>query len=274
MATIIEDIAIQNERQDHLSGTPRASFIDRWIYFLTAAIFIAVILTGFIPDSLAKIAAANAGLRPPFPFILHVHAVLMGSFLLLLLAQTWLVAVGKTTLHQSLGIASFLIAPAIVVAGFILIPTIYGSIWHAAQTAPPQVQPELKQLVGVLDNIMLLQLRVGVLFPLFLWIGLRARVANPGFHKRMIILATATTLGAGIDRITWLPTTFPGSPLSTDAYTLLAVAPMFVWDVMRNRSVHPAYLVWIAISLPFAILINVLWNTTWWHSMAPRLMGL
>ena len=87
-----------------------------------------------------------------------------------------------------------------------------------------------------LENIMLLQLRVGVLFPLFLFIGLRARRTDAGLHKRMMILATAIPLGAAIDRMKWLPTTLPDSPLATDLYIFLAVAPMFAWDLIRNRS--------------------------------------
>jgi hypothetical protein len=43
--------------------------------------FIVITLTGFIPDSLQKIAAVQSGARPPFPVVLHMHAVLMGSFL-------------------------------------------------------------------------------------------------------------------------------------------------------------------------------------------------
>ena len=50
-----------------------------------------------------------------------------------------------------------------------------------------------------------------------------------------MFLATAMALPAGIDRIGWLPTTVPASPLAIDLYTLLAVSPMLVWDVIRNR---------------------------------------
>lgn len=125
-----------------------------------------------------------------------------------------------------------------------------------------------------LDNIMLLQLRIGILFPLFLIIALRARGKDAGVHKRMMILATAMALPAGIDRIPWLPTTLPGSPLAPDLYTLLAVSPMFVWDVVRNRAMHKAYWIWLGVSLPFALALHGLWNSAWWHATAPRLMGL
>jgi hypothetical protein len=273
MATLAQTFAV-DRRPDILSGTPRAGFIDRWIYVFTAASFIVITLTGFIPDSLMKVAAVQAGERPPFPIVLHMHAVLMGLFLLLLLAQTTLMATGRCDLHRRLGIAAFALVPVIVLVGFILIPTVYHQAWYAAQAAPPEARDKLQQVVLMRDNIMLLQLRIGFLFPLFLLIGLRARGRNAGLHKRMMILATAMALPAAIDRISWLPTTLPATPLATDLYTLLAVSPMFIWDVIRNRRVHDAYLIWFAVNLPFALAVHGLWGTEWWYSVAPRLMGV
>ena len=60
MATVAAPAIAGGGRVDHLSGTPRAHAIDRWIYVFTAASFIAIVLTGFIPASLAKIAAVEA----------------------------------------------------------------------------------------------------------------------------------------------------------------------------------------------------------------------
>jgi len=256
------------------SGTAFARAIDRWIYVFTAASFIAIVLAGFIPTSIAKIAAVQAGERPPFPLVLHMHAVLMGSFLLVLLAQTTLMATGRSDLHRRLGIAGAAIGSALVVVGFVLAPTMYHEAWNAAQATPPEMREKLQQGILDRDNIMLLQLRIGLLFPLLLFIGLRARSKDSGLHKRMVILATVMALPAGIDRISWLPTTLPGSPLATDFYTLLAISPMFVWDVVRNRSIHRAYWIWLAAGLPFTLAVHGLWSTEWWHSMAPRLMGV
>ena len=274
MATIANSPVIAQRHRDLLTGTPRAHAVDRWIYVFTAASFILVTLLGFIPDSLMKIAMVKAGLRPPFPLVLHFHAVLMGSFLLLLLAQTVMMATGRCELHKRVGIAAFIIAPLLVIVGLILVPTIYLSIWHGAQVAPPEARPFLQQLSHNLDNIMLLQLRIGILFPLFLVLGLRARTREAGFHKRMMILAPAMALPAAFDRITWIPTTMPASPLSADLYVLLAVAPMFLWDVYRNHRIHPAYWVFLAVNLPFAIFVHSVWDTPWWHATARSLMGV
>jgi len=89
-----------------------------------------------------------------------------------------------------------------------------------------------------------------------------------------MILATAMAMPAAIDRITWLPHTMPESPVSPDLYVLAIVAPMFIWDVIRNRGVHKAYWVWLAVNIPFAIVVHGLWDTPWWHATAPRVMGM
>ena len=275
MATVTGAFGVQQRGPDILSGTPRAHAIDRWIFVFMAAWFIAIVLAGFIPDSLMKIEMVRTGQRPPFPLVLHMHAVLMGAFLLLLLAQTWLMAMGRRGPHMQLGIAGLLGAVAIVIVGFVLIPTMYHQLWYGAQAAPtPEIKANMQQGVRIWDNITLLQIRIGILFPLFLAIGLRARGGDAGLHKRMMILATAMPLPAGIDRIPWLPHTMPASPWSVDLYTLLAISPMLVWDVIRNGRVHRAYWIVLAFYLPCAIAVHTLWNTDWWHSVVPRLMGV
>ena len=275
MATVTGAFGFKDRKPDLLSGTPRAHAIDRWIFVFMAAWYIAIVLAGFIPDSLMKVEMVRTGQRPPFPLVLHMHAVLMGAFLLLLLAQTWLMATGRRAMHMQLGIAGMVLA----------------RWWSCrrlragADHVPPAVERGAGGAAGgqggrcrggsaIWDNIMLLQLRIGFLFPLFMAIGFKARGREAGLHKRMMILATAMPLPAGIDRIPWLPHTMPGNPMSVDLYTLLAISPMFVWDVVRNGRVHRAYWIWIAAYLPFAIAVHGLWNTEWWHGTVPRLMGV
>jgi hypothetical protein len=198
----------------------------------------------------------------------------MGSFLLLLLAQTALVATGRCALHRRLGVAAMIVAPAMVVAGFILAPTNYHSLWAEAQAAPAEARAAMQQSLSFVENILLVQLRIGILFPLFLAIGLRARSGDAGLHKRMMILATAMALPAGLDRIPWLYTSLPASPLTPDLYMLVAVSPMVIWDLVRNRHVHRAYWIWLGVNLPFAVAVHGLWDTPWWHATARQLMGV
>lgn len=273
MTTLERAPAVGGARPDLLSGD-RTAFVDRWIYVFTAASFIVFVLVGFVPDSLSKVAAVQAGQRPPFPLVLHVHAVLMGGYLLLLLTQASLVATGRVAAHRALGMAGVLLATALVAAGFFLIPTIYHQVFAGAQAAPPPVRAQMAGLLAMIENIMLLQLRVGMLFAILVFVGIRAREADPGFHKRMMILSIATALSAAFDRVTWLPTTLPGSPLSSDLYVLAAIAPMVLWDVFRNRRVHRAYWVWLAAVAPFTVAVHLLWDTPFWHEASKRLMGV
>lgn len=274
MATIAGRFFQPDTRLDVLSGTPRAHAIDRWIFVITAAWFIVIVFTGFIPDSIMKIGLVQSGARPPFPLVMHMHAVLMGSFLLLLLTQTVLMATGRKAYHMQLGLAAFALVPVLVVVGFILAPTMYYQVWNALQSAAPAAREKLQTELLIKENILLLQLRIGILFPLFLAIALRARRGHAGLHKRMMFLGTAVALPAAIDRMQWLPTTLPASPLASDLYTMLALSPMFVWDVVRNQSVHRAYWIWLALFVPFSLVVNMLWNTPGWHAMARQILGV
>jgi len=274
VATIAALISKTERRPDILSGTPRAHAIDRWIFLFMAAWFIVIVLAGFIPDAIMKVAMVRAGARAPFPAVMHVHAVLMGSFLLLLLAQTWMVATGRCALHKQVGIAAFVLVPLLVIVGIILAPTMYYQVWGGVHFGPPQVRAALSPVLPMLENILLLQISAGLLFALFIIIALQARATHSGLHKRMMILATAVPLGAAIDRMVWLPSTLPASPVSTDVYIFAALSPMFVWDVVRNRRVHEAYWIWAAVYVPVAALVAVLWDTPAWHATARHIMGV
>jgi hypothetical protein len=274
MATVAQPIIQASRRPDVLSGTPRAHAVDRWIYVFTAASFIVICLAGFIPDSLMKIEMVRAGTRPPFPMVLHAHAVLMGGFLLLLLSQTWMMATGRRELHMKMGVLGVAMAVGLVVVGFLLVNTNYQMLWSATQAGTVEQRAGALAGLNVWENIMLLQIRIGILFALFLGIGVAARGRDSGLHKRMVILATAMALPAGIDRIPWLPHTMPASPLSPDLYTLLAVSPMLIWDLVRNGYLHKAWWIWFGVNIPFVIALHGLWDTPWWHAFVKQLMGV
>ena len=73
MATVADRVSFKERRPDLLSGTPRAHAIDRWIFVAMAAWFIVVVLVGFIPDAIGKVAAVKAGTHPAFPPISSQH---------------------------------------------------------------------------------------------------------------------------------------------------------------------------------------------------------
>ena len=194
MATVADGISFRERRPDLLSGTPRAHGLDRWIFVFMASWFVLIVLVGFVPDSMMKVALVKAGRRAPFPLVLHMHAVVMGSFLLLLLTQTWLMATGRKALHMQLGVLGAVLAAALVLVGLVLAPTMYYQVWGGATFGPPEVRKALAPVVPLVENILLLQMAAGFMFALFITIALTARHRNAGLHKRMVILAIAVPL--------------------------------------------------------------------------------
>jgi hypothetical protein len=257
---------------DALSGSERAPRVDRWIFVAMAVWFIAITLSGFIPSSLMKIEMARSGARPEFPVALHVHAVVMGAFLCLLLAQSWLVATGRHAYHARLGIVGTALAIAVVVSAAVMIPTLYHQTWDALQVAPPDARAKLQATLRRSEGLLARQFSLGILFSLFMTIALCARTRDSGLHKRMIFLATGIGISAGANRIPWLPIT--PSLTAADLCSLAAVSPLFIWDVVRNRRVHKAYWIWLAACLPFVAMVHLFFDAPWWHATARQIMGV
>lgn len=249
---------------------PIARTIDRWIYVFMAAWFIVITTVGFVPDDLRRQAAAQTGKGAPFTALMPFHAALMIAWLFLLLAQTTLMATGRKEFHQWLGRIAFVLVPAIVIMLAVDIPFAYRSAWHFAQSAPPAVRPKLMAHLTHDGSLLATQIREMLLFPLFIFIGLRARRTDPDLHKRMMILATAVPVLAAIARMmTWLPN---GFPFAGETWLVAALMPMFVWDLFRHKRVPKAYLIWIAIYAPASVVVWVLRSSAWWDALIPHLM--
>lgn len=267
MATTADDIGTERGK----SGF--SALADRWIYVFMAGLFIATVFAGFIPDSITKLGAVAAGQRPPFPPILHVHAALMGGWLSLLLVQAVLMATGRSGIHKQLGLLAMVLAPAMVIAGFLLIPAMDGQVIDGIRHGPPAVAAQLRAVLPIVLNIMLVQIRIGIVFAILVAIGLSARRYDPELHKRLMFLATSVALPAATDRIPWLPTSIPGSALTVELWPLVVISPMFVWDLIRLKRVHRAYLIWFGVSLVPAIAMHLLWNNAGWHKAALAMLG-
>jgi hypothetical protein len=230
------------------------------------------VLAGFVPSSIEKISAVQAGDRAAFMPVLHVHAALMATWIALLLTQTGLIASDNRALHQRLGVAAIVLMPAMVITGFVLVPANFNIVWSLDPAViPAEVLAMRKEFIS---NISLAQIRIGILFPIFVGMALYFRKKDSQTHKRLMILATVLPLPAAIDRIGWLPNTMPTSPIAPDLYILLLIAPLFTYDLLRQKGIPKAYFYWLAGFIPSGILINLLWSSQWWLSTAPKLMGV
>lgn len=250
-----------------------AEFVDRWIYVFMAGMMVAVVLLGFVPESFQIVAAINSGERPMPPIILHVHAVLMGSWMMLLLAQTVLMATNRRKYHMTLGLAGLVVMPAMILVGPIVMPTMVNQLVYAPmQTASPDALPAMRAAFDSDMNIVAAQLRIALIFGIFVTIALMLRRKDPETHKRLMILATLVAVQAGFDRITWLPGSDQNA-LWMDVFVLVAAAPMFLWDLYRLKRVQRAYVWWFAAYVPMAVAVNLVWGKSWWIRAAAHMMG-
>src|SRR5687768_7900174 len=136
--------------------------------------FVTTALTGFVPDSFLRLAAIEAGQRPPFATIVHVHAVVMGSWLLLLLAQSYLAATGQRALHRQLGIASLVLVIAVPVTMIAIVINAWDALLSLTQVPADRVH--------ALSNILLMQIRGIVLFSVFATWALLVRQSDSDSH--------------------------------------------------------------------------------------------
>jgi hypothetical protein len=175
--------------------------------------------------------------------------------------QASLAATGRLRLHRTLGLLSLGLAPALLVALIATAVVRYGDL-TAAGFGP------------FASNILLVQIRSAVLFPTFYVWAVLARNTTPETHKRMMVLATFVLLDAAVGRMTWLP----GNDVTvsyemTHFYLLLLLVPAIVYDLLHLGRVHRAYVIGLALLMPWLIATTFLWNEPWWHETAARLMG-
>jgi len=247
-----------------------ARAIDRWIYVFMVGWFIVIAFVGFVPDALTTSSAIRVGQAQPFTSIMPLHAALMVAWLMLSLTQTILMATGNWRRHQWLGRLAFLLVPAMVATMLIALRASYRAEWYFAQAAPPDVRaPHLAYLTHA-SGALLGPLEGAFLFPLLVFIALKARRNDPNLHKRMMVLATAAVLPAALVRMTWLP----HFPFEYSAYLIGALLPMFCWDVFRHRTVPRAYVVWFAIWAPLEVGLSLFAGRPWLDAAIPHLMGV
>lgn len=256
-----------------------ARVADRWIWGSMAALFFVIVLAGFIPDSIQKIQAVQANQRPPFPWFLHIHAVAMGAWMLLLLAQTILIGTGRRHWHVWLGVSSVVLAPLV----FAMMVVMAGSVW-ARRVGSASAEVSLASISRSAAFVLTAQGRAIVLFSIFFLWAFRTRRTNPDTHKRMMLLATWVTIDAAIDRIpgsgelgTALGLKAIGLTSRDDIphfWMLVVLVPALLYDLLRRGRIHYAWLVGLAMFLPFAVLAHYLESgPTWWQQFIAGVTG-
>jgi hypothetical protein len=222
-----------------------------------AWLFVIVAVTGFAPRSFAIVTGKMA--IPPL--VVHLHAAVMASWVVLLAIQATLSLTGRMDLHRRWGRAALVVAPLVLI--MLIVVTVVRQNDAAGTPGAP-----------VVNNILFLQIRSILLFPTFCIWGLLTRRTDPQTHKRMMLLATLMLLDAAIARMGWLPyNEFPRGYSAVHAYLLLLLVPALLYDLLRLGRIHRAWVWGLALVLPWVIATEFVWGSPWWRGFGPKLVG-
>jgi hypothetical protein len=228
---------------------------DHRFFSLMAIVTAATIAAGFFNTYVPKVLTG----APALPPIIHVHAAVFASWLILFVAQTTLVLTGRTAVHRRLGIAGVALAALMVIVGTATSLTV-ARLGHRGI---PGV--EFPNAAGFL----LLNLAVVIVFGTLVGAGWWWRRNNQA-HKRLMLMATVGALvGPGVSRLPFAS----GKPpvIGALAFAFLLAGP--VYDLVTRRRVHPAYL-WGGLLAIGAIppVVAQLSATAAWQSIASWLL--
>jgi hypothetical protein len=229
----------------------------RSFHAVLAWAFVIVAIVGFAPRSIAIVGGT---LRNP-PLVVHLHAAVMASWTMLLAVQSTLSLAGRADLHRRVGKLALVVAPAVLA----MLIVVTWSRQNAAAGTPA---------APIVNNILFLQIRAIVLFPLFFVWAWRTRRTDLQTHRRMMLMTTLMLLDAAIARMGWLPGNgFPASYLAVHLYLLALLIPALLHDLLTLGRIHRAWLYGLALLLPWVVATELVWDTAWWRAVGPRLVG-
>ena len=226
---------------------------DHWFFSGMALLILATIYYGF-----ARSYFLPGMFRAHLPNVLiHIHAALFTGWIVLLVAQTSLVAAKQVKWHRRLGVAGFCLACSMVVVGCL------AATDGILRGGPPGLDP-LAFYYNLLSTVL-------IAFPLLVYLAFRFRF-NPAAHKRLILIATLVLIDAGIVRwpIRWIAE----SELMISAVVYSFLLLMIIYDLWSTGRVHPATLWGGAFLILFRETEGVIGSTHAWHSVATWLLHI
>jgi hypothetical protein len=198
-----------------------------------------------------------------WPVVIHIHAAVFLSWLMLLTTQVLLVRSRRLETHRRLGLIGAGLIPVMIVLAL-------SAAWvmdrHDLGTKDADPAFFSIQLVDVIV--------FGTVAPAALLLR-----GDPSAHKRLILLATFQIVDAGFDRLMGFlfpslsSTEFWPSYASAYVGTDLLVLALGAYDFVTRRRLHPAYVAGAAWLLLVELAGNWLYVTPAWKPISLRLLG-
>lgn len=191
----------------------------------------------------------------PLDTAFHVHGLVFSAWVVLFVAQTSLVAAGRTGVHRKLGWVGACLAALMVVVA--LNAAVHGA--HR-DIAAGHVSESLSFFTTPLLSM--------VMFASLVALAVAAH-GRPETHKRLMLLATLSLLDAAVAR--W---PIPGidAPLAYYGITDAFIAAAMLYDFASRRSVSPVY-IWGGLAIVVEQWArDALGATAVWQSLAAKIL--
>lgn len=236
----------------------RESRLDKYFFPGMALLMLATVFVGFARSYfLAGVFAA------PLPnWLIHAHGAAFSSWILLLIAQTSLVAANRVDVHRKLGLVGFSLACVMVILG-ILAATDLLRRESAASVPPPGPDPLTFYIIPLTDML---------IFGTLIYFAFRAR-RNPLAHKRLILVATTGLTIAAVAR--WPVGFIQHHPIwAAELCTYGFLLMLLAYDLWTNGKFHRVT-IWASAFLILVQRVRVpLGETAAWHAFATWALNL
>lgn len=232
-------------------ANPRRRFEHRFYLGAVIAAF-AIVFAGFARTYYLKVLFGTRAL----PWLLHLHGALMTSWFVLFFAQTSLIAAHRVTWHKRLGIFGGVLAILVVVVDTTTL------LRASARNLPIRGAAALMILHDFVA-LAVFALLVGAA------IALRRR---GDFHKRLLLLATMSILGPGINRIPLGFIRHGGIPVTLLLIDLCVIVAVGI-DTSRNHRLHSAFAWGASLIVASTWLAYLGEQTRVWMHFAPWLVN-
>jgi uncharacterized membrane protein YozB (DUF420 family) len=198
---------------------------ERQFFLAIAILFPIIVLIGFGPTYYLK---GFFSTPPVARTLIHLHGFVMSAWVILFVAQVYLIRSAKIKLHQQLGILGVIIGLALIVIGLM---TAVAAAKYGSASTPPGVKPLEFLIVPFFDVFVF-----AVLFGAALYY--RRNAPN---HKRLMLLTVINLLPPAIARFPFgLTATF--GPLWFFGVPDLVALILLIGDTWRNKKLNKIFL--------------------------------
>jgi hypothetical protein len=203
-----------------LPATPVSRSTDRFFFGGMSLVILAIVFVGFMRTFYLSTYFG----RPALSGLRALHGAVFTGWVVLFAIQTTLIAVGRRDLHRALGYGGALLAAVMIPLGLTL------AIEAArAGHSPPGLAPLEFLIIPVFDMLVFAPLVAAAVY-------YRRQAA---MHKRLMLVATLSLLGAALARVTGTPGA-GGPPVFFGVPDLLILAGV-IYDRRTLGHVHPAF---------------------------------